>query len=130
MCINDNASGMLINIFLLELIYLEMRKKYYLTLNPQELGIGQIRDDSQLVQYEIEVTEQELHEITNFINKYSSELYDVSDILLNPFNEREVNEDNQQSLDNLERLYELVYEYGTERSKRDLESVQRENNQK
>jgi hypothetical protein len=130
MCISDISSGMLINIFLLELIYLEMREKYYLTLNPQELGIGQIRDDSQLVQYEIEVNEQELHEITNCINKYSSELYDVSDILLHPFNEREVNEDNQQSLNNLERLYELVYEYGTERTKRDLESVQRANNQK
>ncbi|QOY36551.1 hypothetical protein AWH56_002390 [Anaerobacillus isosaccharinicus] len=104
------------------------RQKYFVTLNPQEVGIGEIRDDSQLIQYEVEVTEQELHEIQKFIEKYSDELYDFSDIILHPFNERDVNVDNQQSLGNLEELYRLVYKFGTEKTKRDLESIQRENN--
>lgn len=112
----------------MELVVLQIRQKYYVTLNPQELGIGEIRDASQLIQYEVEVTEQELDEIQQFIEKYSDELHDFSDILLHPFNEREVNEDNQQSLDNLEELYRLVYKFGTEKTKRDLENIQRENN--
>jgi hypothetical protein len=105
-----------------------MKQKYYVTLNPQELGVGQIRDDSQLIQYEIEVTEKELEDVQQFIQKYGDELYDVTDILFHPFNERAVNEDNHESLNNLEHLYQLVYKYGTEKTKQDLESVQRENN--
>lgn len=107
---------------------MNIRQKYYVTLNPQELGVGEIRDDSQLIQYEVEVTEQELNEIQQFIGKYSDELYDFSDIILHPFNERDVNEDNQQSLGNLEGLYRLVYKFGTDKTKRDLENIQRENN--
>lgn len=107
---------------------MNIRQKYYVTLNPQELGVGEIRDDSQLIQYEVEVSEQELNEIQQFIEKYSDELYDFSDIILQPFNEGDVNEDNQQSLGNLEELYRVVYKFGTDKTKRYLENIQRENN--
>ncbi|MCT8139331.1 hypothetical protein H1D32_17425 [Anaerobacillus sp. CMMVII] len=107
---------------------MEERQKYYVTLNPIELGIEHVRDDSQLIQYEIEVTKQELEVVSNFIRKYSDELYDVSDILLRPFHFQDVEEDNYESLTNLEQLYQLVYKYGSEKTKRDLESIQRENN--
>lgn len=105
-----------------------MRQKYYVTLNPQDLRIGQTRDDSQVIQYEIEATDQELHEVQQFIQKYGDEFYGVVDILFHPFNVRELNDDNYKSLSNLDYLYQLVYKYGTDKTKRDLESIQRENN--
>ncbi len=106
-----------------------MKQRYFVTLNPQELGIGQIRDDSQLVQYEIEVTEAELGEVQNSIKYYRDELYDPQNVILHPFSFDDVDNDNRQSLDNLEMLYQVVYKYGTEKTKQDLESVYRQNNQ-
>ncbi|RXJ00704.1 hypothetical protein DS745_11645 [Anaerobacillus alkaliphilus] len=107
-----------------------MKQKYYVTLNPQELGIGQIRDDSQLVQYEIEVNEAELAEVQNYLKHYSEELYDPQNVILHPFSFEDVDNDNKQSLNNLERIYQIVYRYGTEKTKRDLESIYQQNNQK
>lgn len=105
-----------------------MKQKYYITLNPQEMEIGQIRDDSQLIQYEIEVNEQELIEVKQLIQKYRYELYDVADILFHSFHERDVTEDKYQSLDNLEQLFQLIYKYGTVETKHDLENIKEANN--
>lgn len=105
-----------------------MRQKYYVTLNPQDFGIGHIRDDSQVIQYEIEATDQELHEVQQFIQKYGDEIYDVVENLFHPFNLRYLNDENNETSSNLNHLYQIVYKYGTAKTKLDLESIQRENN--
>ncbi|MBB5173750.1 hypothetical protein [Texcoconibacillus texcoconensis] len=102
---------------------MDQKKRYFITLNPAEMEITNVRDDSQLVQYEVEATEDEIQQIKKALERTDFQLDQVSNVMYRHFDEGNAMEDGHEFQHNIKGIFDLIYQYGTETTKEGLESL-------
>lgn len=98
------------------------RRAYYISLEKRTISEISVPDTTE---YEVWVTPDELE----FFNKLLKEndrndfWFAMVNIPLKPFAEKEVDDMRKEDYDNLMKMYQFLYKYGTQETKRKLEEV-------
>jgi len=98
------------------------RKTYFISFDKERISEVSVPDT---VEYEVNVTEDELNIFRTIMreNKHRNFLFATRNLLLKPFNEREVDEMRSEDDINLMRAFQFIYEYGTEETKQKLREM-------
>ncbi|WP_096201668.1 hypothetical protein [Bacillus sp. FJAT-45350] len=105
---------------------MEEKKKYYVNLNPISMdAISNVKvDDPQLIQYEIEVTDEELKEVQHLLTEVQHHDLELQNLFsFRHFDEMNKVEDDNETRDGMEHILQTVYKYGSQETKQVLEEI-------
>lgn len=98
------------------------KQVYYISLDKRTISKVSVPDTTE---YAIVVTENELETITSLLEENDKHdfWFAMKNIPLKPFNEREVDDMRQEDYDNLMKVYQYIYEFGTPETREKLAEV-------
>lgn len=97
------------------------RKKYFVTVDTEEISKVSIPDDS--IEYEIYATPEEVKEIEVLFAEKAKNAKDAVKFVGKPFDERPVDATRNNYEDYLIGLYRKLYELGTEQTKNEIKEL-------
>ncbi|WP_240375780.1 hypothetical protein [Bacillus piscicola] len=104
------------------------KKKYYVNLHPVSMDdVSPVRiPDSTIIQYEIEVTPDELSEIQTLLKEARAHDLEAHNLFtFEHFDENETIEDLNEFQHGLDKVFQKIYEFGTPVTKEQLEQMNR-----
>ena|SRR5690625_5214192 len=98
------------------------KKTYFISFDKETISEVSVPDT---VEYEVYVTKEELEEFKSLIreNEQRNFWFATRNLLLKPFNEKEVDGMRQESDDNLMKAFQFIYRYGTVETKGKLREI-------
>ncbi|WP_026690097.1 hypothetical protein [Alteribacter aurantiacus] len=104
------------------------KQTYFISINQgSRIEIFTERTDPSLIQYEVQVDEAEIEEFLNLVHRFREKDVEPEQIFVRPFNEPAADRDKEELKYDTRELFEMIYRYGTEKTKRDLEELQKQN---
>jgi hypothetical protein len=105
-----------------------MKQTFYVSVNQgSRVELFTEKTDPQLIQYEVEIDEKEIEDFRMLIEKFRDKDIEPQQIFSRPFNEPASDREKQELKYDTRHLYELLYENGTEKTRRELEELQKQN---
>ncbi|PYZ97823.1 hypothetical protein CR205_04300 [Alteribacter lacisalsi] len=105
-----------------------MKQTFYVSVNQgSRVELFTEKTDPQLIQYEVEIDEKEIEDFRMLIEKFRDKDIEPQQIFSRPFNEPASDREKQELKYDTRHLYELIYENGTEKTRRELEELQKQN---
>ncbi|MFB5664218.1 hypothetical protein [Alteribacillus sp. HJP-4] len=102
------------------------KQKYYVNLNPISMDeVSPVRiPDSNLIQYEIEVTPDELEEVLFLLGEVQDHDVERQNLFtFRHFNEALTETDRHEYQDGLDKVFQMIYKYGSAETKKQVESI-------
>ncbi|MBM7095990.1 hypothetical protein JSY36_09500 [Bacillus sp. H-16] len=104
------------------------KQTYFISINQgSRIEIFTEPTDPALIQYEVEVDGEEVEDFLNLIRRFREKDVEPEQIFVRPFNEPAADRDKQELKYDTRELFEMIYRYGTEKTRRELEELQRQN---
>ncbi|WP_042421167.1 hypothetical protein [Geomicrobium sp. JCM 19038] len=99
---------------------------YYVNLNPismDDVTTTKI-DDSELIQFEIEASADEIKELKTLLSEVQAHDMELQDLFtFRHFNEEYTDDDSREFQHGLDHVYKRIYELGTHKTREDMESM-------
>lgn len=101
---------------------MENKKTYFISFDKETISEVSVPDT---VEYEVYVTKEELEEFKSLIreNERRDFWFATRNLLLKPFNEKEVDDMRREDDDNLMKAFQFIYRYGAVETKEKLKEI-------
>ncbi|WP_018923342.1 hypothetical protein [Salsuginibacillus kocurii] len=99
------------------------REKYFVTVDMPLLGISDVKTEDNSIQYEIEATHEEKEEIKDLLDALQEQDIEFQQIFGHPFDEPASDEEKSDAQFRVEKLYQRIYDLGTDETKHTLKEM-------
>ncbi|MFC5713271.1 hypothetical protein ACFPU1_10775 [Thalassorhabdus alkalitolerans] len=102
------------------------KQKYYVNLNPISMDdISPVKiEDSDLIQYEVECTPDELQDLQKLLSETQSHDFDTKNLMPNrSLNEKIPESDRKEFQHDLDKVFEVIYQYGSPITRQQIEEI-------
>ncbi|MFZ4453398.1 hypothetical protein [Salibacterium aidingense] len=89
------------------------RRTYYVELEQPMMGISDVKTSENTIQYEIQATPKEKHELEKLINEVQNEDISGAGILERVHDETKAEEAKNEMKTEMKKLYQKIYELGS-----------------
>ncbi|WP_245628177.1 hypothetical protein [Shouchella shacheensis] len=100
------------------------RERYFVTVDMSMLRISDVKTPDNTIQYEIYATDNEVDKIKALLEQIKSEDFQQQEILQRPFQEGKADKDKEVFQNELQELYQVIYDLGTVETKRVVGELQ------
>ncbi|TMW73023.1 hypothetical protein [Alteribacter natronophilus] len=105
-----------------------MKQTFYVSINQgSRVELYTEKTDPQLIQFAVEVDEAEVEEFKQLIERFRDKDVEPQQIFSHPFDEPASDREKESVKYDTRYLYELIYKHGTEKTRRELEELQKQN---
>lgn len=89
------------------------RESYYVTLDMAMLAITKTKTPDNTIQYQIYATDKEKDQLAALLERVKSEDFEQQQIFQHPFDEAKADQEKRQTQDDLQDVYQMIYDLGT-----------------